>query len=252
MGLPGAGKTYIAKRLVKHLNADWFNSDKIRGKYNDWDFSTSGIIRQVKRMKNLADNSNREFVVADFICPLQKQFDIFKPNFVIWVDTIKKSRYPRINKIFQKPKKFDVRVTNKNINLWLKIILSKIKPSKWDNKKPTASLLGRWQPFHDGHFELILRAYEKVDQVIIYVKDVHKIGDNPFTFTKVKKIIDKRLSYLFKNRYKVVLAPNITNIFYGRKVGYKIKKINLNEKIQKISGTKIRMEMRKKKKLGKL
>ena len=48
MGLPGAGKTYIAKRLVKHLNADWFNSDKIRGKYNDWDFSTSGIIRQVK------------------------------------------------------------------------------------------------------------------------------------------------------------------------------------------------------------
>ena len=90
MGLPGAGKTYIAKRLVKHLNADWFNSDKIRGKYNDWDFSTSGIIRQVKRMKNLADNSNREFVVADFICPLQKQFDIFKPNFVIWVDTIKK------------------------------------------------------------------------------------------------------------------------------------------------------------------
>ena len=25
---------------------------------------------------------------------------------------------------------------------------------KWDNKKPTAQMLGRWQPFHDGHYAL--------------------------------------------------------------------------------------------------
>lgn len=23
---------------------------------------------------------------------------------------------------------------------------------EWDNKKPTAQMLGRWQPFHDGHY----------------------------------------------------------------------------------------------------
>ena len=25
---------------------------------------------------------------------------------------------------------------------------------QWDNKKPTAQMLGRWQPFHDGHYNL--------------------------------------------------------------------------------------------------
>ena len=59
MGLPGSGKTYLAQRIVKLLNADWFNADKIRGAHNDWDFSNVGIIRQVKRMKKLADNSKK-------------------------------------------------------------------------------------------------------------------------------------------------------------------------------------------------
>lgn len=246
MGLPGSGKTFLAKKIVNSLKADWFNADKIRGKYNDWDFSSSGIIRQVKRMKKLADDSKKKFVVTDFICPLKKQFQIYKPDFIIWMDTIKKSRYPRINKIFQKPKKYDIRVTSKDANLWSKIILDQIHPYKWKNNNPTVSLLGRWQPFHDGHYELFLRAYQKTAQVIIYVKDVQNIGDNPFSFSQIKKLIDKKLVNLFKNRYKVKLAPNITNIFYGRKVGYKIKKINLDKKIQKISGTKIRKQMRAK------
>ena len=60
MGLPGSGKTYIAKKLTKLLKADWYNADKIRGKYNDWDFSKKGIIRQVKRMKDLADRSKKK------------------------------------------------------------------------------------------------------------------------------------------------------------------------------------------------
>ena len=60
MGLPGSGKTFIAKKLANLLKADWFNADIIRGKYNDWDFSKVGIIRQVKRMKNLAKNSKKK------------------------------------------------------------------------------------------------------------------------------------------------------------------------------------------------
>ena len=245
MGLPGSGKTYLARKIKKKLNADWLNADKIRGKYNDWDFSNSGIIRQVKRMKELAEKSKKKYVVADFICPLKQQLRIFNPDLLIWVDTIKVSRYPRINKIFQKPKNFDVRVVSKDADFWSKIILDRLKPYKWDSRKETSMLLGRWQPFHEGHFHLFLNALKRTDQVIFYVKNVHNLGDNPFTFKNVKKRINIKLSKMFKNRYKVELAPNIINIIYGRKVGYNITKINLNRKIQKISGTNIRKILRK-------
>ena len=80
MGLPGSGKTTLAKKIVKLLKADWLNADKIRGKYNDWDFSKTGIIRQVKRMKILAKKSKKKYVVADFVCPMQEQIKIFKPD----------------------------------------------------------------------------------------------------------------------------------------------------------------------------
>ena len=51
MGLPGAGKTYLAERLVPYLNAVWLNADKVRKAANDWDFSTEGRLRQAKRMR---------------------------------------------------------------------------------------------------------------------------------------------------------------------------------------------------------
>ena len=85
-------------------------------------------------------------------------------------------------------------------------------------------------------------------QVNILVRDVHGVNDNPYTFNQVKKKIDKDLVD-YKSRYKISKVPNITNIVYGRTVGYKIKKINLGEKIEKISATKIRRKLRKLNKL---
>tara|TARA_B100000530_G_scaffold322663_1_gene257829 strand:+ start:370 stop:777 length:408 start_codon:yes stop_codon:yes gene_type:complete len=125
MGLPGSGKTTLAKNLTKKLKAKWLNADKVRGRYNDWDFSKTGIIRQVNRMRVLANKSKKKFVIADFVCPHHEQRKIFKPHLIIWMDTIKKSRYPRMNRIFKKPKKYNLRVTSKNYKLWSKIFLEK-------------------------------------------------------------------------------------------------------------------------------
>ena len=107
-------------------------------------------------------------------------------------------------------------------------------------------MLGRWQPFHDGHYALFEEMIKKTGQVCIQVRDVQGVDDNPFNFDVVKKNIEEKLAANYKNRFKVILVPNITNICYGRGVGYKIGEIVLPEEIQKISATKIRKNMRDK------
>ena len=115
---------------------------------------------------------------------------------------------------------------------------------EWDNKKPTSQMLGRWQPFHDGHYALFEKIIKKTGQVCIQVRDVQGVDDNPFNFETVKKNIEEKLNSKYKNRFKIILVPNITNICYGRGVGYTVEEIALPEKIQKISATKIRAKMR--------
>ena len=61
--------------------------------------------------------------------------------------------------------------------------------------------------------------------------------------------MNDRLNPEFEGRFKIMLVPNITNICYGRGVGYKIEEIVLSEEIQKISATKIRAKMREEGKL---
>ena len=115
---------------------------------------------------------------------------------------------------------------------------------KWDNKKPTAQMLGRWQPFHKGHYTLFKEILKKTGQVCIQIRDVQGIDDNPFDFVTVKKNIEDKLNPEFEGRFKIILVPNITNICYGRGVGYKIEEIELPKEIQEISATKIRAKMR--------
>ena len=109
----------------------------------------------------------------------------------------------------------------------------------WDNKHPTAQMLGRWQPWHAGHQKLFEETLKKTGQVNIMVRDVKGVGDNPFDIETVKNNIENALKD-FKNRIKISLVPNITNICYGRGVGYKIEEVALPKEIQEISATKIR------------
>ena len=119
----------------------------------------------------------------------------------------------------------------------------------WDNKKPTAQMLGRWQPWHAGHQKLFEEILKKTGQVLIMVRDVQGVGDNPFDFDTVKTNIEKALKD-YEGKFKIILVPNITNICYGRGVGYKIEEIVLDEETQRISATEIRMRMREEGKLG--
>ena len=249
MGLPGSGKSYLSERLAPLIDAVWLNADKVRKDANDWDFSNEGRIRQAKRMRDLATKALNEgkHVIADFVCPTAKTRGDFKPDFLIWMNTISKGRFEDTNKIFEAPKDNEVNyiVNKKNADIFKYIIADKIQPYKWDNRKPTAQMLGRWQPWHQGHQRLFEEIIKKTGQVNIMVRDVKGVGDNPFDFETVKKKIMIELKD-FSERVKITLVPNLTNICYGRGVGYKIEEIVLDEETQKISATKIRKSMREK------
>ena len=126
----------------------------------------------------------------------------------------------------------------------------------FDWKKPTVEMLGRWQPWHDGHTELFKRALQKTGQVCIMYRDVGGAdagvdgqSDNPFQFEEVKKNIIEGLSnhgFIEGKEYIVIKVPNIVDISYGRGVGYSFTEHDLGEKIHKISATNIRKEMRSK------
>ena len=129
----------------------------------------------------------------------------------------------------------------------------------FDWKKPTVEMLGRWQPWHDGHTELFKRALAKTGQVCIMYRDVGGVhagvdgqDDNPFEFEDVKKNIINGLSqhgYEEGNQFVVIKVPNIIDISYGRGVGYTFTEHDLGEEIHKISATNIRKELREKGKL---
>ena len=120
MGLPGSGKTTLATALVEALLPDclWLNADAIRREYNDWDFSVDGRIRQSERMRDLANSSQKQYVICDFIAPLQIMRDIFSADIVVWVDTEQNSIYEDTNRIFVKPEKCDIRVSSKDATYW--------------------------------------------------------------------------------------------------------------------------------------
>jgi adenylylsulfate kinase len=129
MGLPGVGKTTLASKLVKLLNVKWLNADEIRKEANDWDFSIEGRNRQAQRMVDFANKYTSEdnIVIADFVCPTPKARELFDPDILIWVDTIKKGRFEDTNQMFVEPEKFDFRVTEKNSEIWSIKIAKKIR-----------------------------------------------------------------------------------------------------------------------------
>jgi bifunctional enzyme CysN/CysC len=111
-------------------------------------------------------------------------------------------------------------------------------------KRKTALIIGRWQPWHEGHRGLFLAALERAERVAIGVRHTHATdGKNPFTFDEVKEFIDKDLSNQYAGKYDVIELPNITNVIYGRDVGYKVEKISLGDDIEKISATEVRKSM---------
>ena len=113
-GLPGSGKTTLAKPFAELIGGIHINADVVRERYDDWDFSPEGRMRQAQRMKHLSDGVvlAGKIAVADFICPTENARREFNPDFTIWMDTIKEGRYEDTNALFERPANVNYHVAN--------------------------------------------------------------------------------------------------------------------------------------------
>ena len=111
-GLPGSGKTTLAKPFAELVGGIHINADEIRSRYNDWDFSMEGRMRQAQRMRHLSDGVvlAGKIAVTDFVCPTEEARKAFDPDFTVWMDTIKEGRFEDTNKMFQRPEYVDYHV----------------------------------------------------------------------------------------------------------------------------------------------
>ena len=243
MGLPGAGKTTLANALAPLLNAVVFNADAVRANLShDLGFSHEDRVEHARRMGWMCDRVVEAggTVIADFICPTTETRAAFGEAFTIWVDRIASSRFEDTNRMFIAPERFDLAVSAQGTpQYWAEQVLARLRPA-FDPQKPTALFIGRYQPFHGGHQRLIEEGLRRVGQVCIAVRDTHGLDEkNPLPYFAVKQRIEAALS-AYDGRFVVVPLPNITNVFYGRDVGYTVERIVLDEATENISATKIR------------
>lgn len=106
MGLPGSGKTTLARQLAPLLKAVHWNADEVRATVNkDLGFSMADRIAQAERMGWLCAQVNRagHAAIADFVCPTVSTRLAFGANFVVFMDTISNGRFPDTNAVFERP-----------------------------------------------------------------------------------------------------------------------------------------------------
>jgi hypothetical protein len=133
----------------------------------------------------------------------------------------------------------------------------------FDFENPTVQMLGRWQPWHDGHQELFKRCHAMTGQVCIMIRQVPEKreansrvpgqDDNPFDLATVQQNIIDGLAkdgFTIMQDYVIMVVPNIVDISYGRGVGYTFTEHDLGKDIHEISATKIRAQMREEGKLA--
>ena len=246
IGLPGSGKTELAKALKERINAIHLNADEVRSTVNsDLGFTVEDRIEQARRMGAMARliaNQGVAPVIVDFVCPTVETREAFgKPNILIFMDTIIEGRFEDTNKMFERPETANVYFPNHELNAEEKASHIIEKHGLHDWSAPTTLMLGRYQPWHEGHHALYKEAGKRTNQVLLGVRNTYNTSEkDPLKFDQVKEYIAKDK---FMKDAMVLRLPNITNIVYGRDVGYKIEQVDLGADIHAISATQKRKEL---------
>ncbi len=105
-------------------------------------------------------------------------------------------------------------------------------------------MVGRFQPPHAGHFALIRTLLDEGKNVLIGMRETGINGSNPYDYgQRIGFFLKEFMDEYFERRVAFIsLDCDIEGIVYGRKVGYEIREIHLDEKTESISATKIRKQ----------
>jgi adenylylsulfate kinase len=242
IGLPGSGKTTLALELADRTNAIHLNADEVRAELNkDLDFSPESRIEQARRMGALARLLSRQgfVVVVDFICPTHQTREAFgKPNLLVVMKRTPVREFADTTAMWEEPLESDITFGDEvELEEKIQAVLAKTGLPDW--KAPTTLQLGRYQPWHEGHQALYEKAKERTPQVLVAVRHTQGTSEkDPFSYQQVSDQIKSSVNGAF-----VLKVPNITNIVYGRDVGYKIEQVDLGADIHAISATQKRKEM---------
>lgn len=238
-GRNGAGKTTLARALAPLIGATVFDGDDIRATYpRTVGFSPEARVYHAMHMRTLCEavTAAGNHAIASFICPTDDTRAAFKADFTVWADAAPTGQYPDSDKLWLPPAMYDMRTHHGHEPYhWAELLAGMIQPI-FNPMRKTALLVGRFEPFHEGHRALALEAIARHGQVCFGVRDHSR--EYPFHFVKAR--IDAAMQDQ-RGRYTVLPLPNIAAICYGRDVGYAVEQIDLPPDIQAISATERRI-----------
>lgn len=267
MGLPGSGKTILCKAALLPLlprSTRYLNADEVRTQANDWDFTTEGRLRQARRMKELASEPSPPVVVVDMVAALEEQREIIGADYLIFMDTIEKGRFEDTNQAFERPF-VDEDIWGPNdedplyedgtrFGCWhysraqevagvlgLKIS-GRVSTQQYKEtiNHPHGLMIGRFQPWHQGHRTLFEKILKQYGRVVIGIRSMPESESNPYSTSDVELMINEDLDRDYEGLYTTLILPNIEGVHWGRDVGYKTGRIHLPADIEAISATQIR------------
>jgi len=268
-GLPCSGKTTIAKALQRLVGGCLLDGDEVRLSplSFDADFSPEGRRKHLRRVAYVAKllNDHGVNVFAAFVSPSESVRQEVR-------DIIGASRF-RLVYVNTPAEICEQRDTR---GLWAKARRGEIKnftgvdapyeaPTKnmreentercsaeeianrlyhvyfYPYHHPASLFIGRFQPFHEGHEKLIRSVLDEGRDVVVAVRDTRLDEDNPYTAQERVEMVKERFAAeIYQERLRVIVMPDIDEVCYGRRVGWRVREIRLDPETEAISATKIR------------
>lgn len=259
-GLPGHGKSTLAANLSRRLHIPFYDGEAIRRSLGlGWPGDSAERVQQAHRMRALTTPilAAGGHVICSFVCPTVAARREFCADYIICVNRpdAPPMSYTDTNAIWWPPLNADLMLQAGDADEWAGVAEARLRQflklggpekaswpaHKFDPEAPTALLIGRFQPFHEGHKQLAIVAIKQHGQVTFGIRMMPLGPDNPSKPADIFQTITSAMED-YKGYFNITILPNIASVVYGRDVGYQIQRLFLPPEVEKIQARVIRAQ----------